>query len=85
MLLRATPGGLIVRDDETDLWISLAVANGYLPTGDALLEPETHDMLAFLAGGAETREAAAAAVDAARRDPAARADPAAAGLPFRPR
>jgi len=85
MLLRATPGGLIVRDDQADLWVSLPVANGYLPAGDALVEPETHDMLAFLAGGAAAREATAAAVDAARRDPAARADPAAAGLPFRPR
>jgi 2-keto-4-pentenoate hydratase/2-oxohepta-3-ene-1,7-dioic acid hydratase in catechol pathway len=85
MLLRTTPGGLIVRDDQTDLWVSLPVANGYLPTGDALTEPETYDMLTFLAGGAATREAATAAVDAARRDPAARADPATAGLPFRPR
>jgi len=85
MLLRATPGGLIVRDDQSDLWISLPVANAYLPTGDALLEAETNDMLAFLAGGEAAREAAAAAVDAARRDPAARAGPSAATLPFRPR
>jgi len=85
MLLRATPGGLIVRDDQSDLWVSLPVANAYLPTGDALLEAETNDMLAFLAGGEAAREAAAAAVDAARRDPAARADPSAATLPFRPR
>jgi 2-keto-4-pentenoate hydratase/2-oxohepta-3-ene-1,7-dioic acid hydratase in catechol pathway len=85
MLLRATPGGLIVRDDQSDLWISLPVANGYLPTGDALLEAETSDMLAFLAGGEAAREAATAAVEAARQDPAARADPSAATLPFRPR
>jgi 2-keto-4-pentenoate hydratase/2-oxohepta-3-ene-1,7-dioic acid hydratase in catechol pathway len=85
MLLRATPGGLIVRDDQSDQWVSLSVANGYLSTGDALLEAETSDMLAFLAGGEAAREGAAAAVEAARRDPAARGDPAAATLPFRPR
>jgi 2-keto-4-pentenoate hydratase/2-oxohepta-3-ene-1,7-dioic acid hydratase in catechol pathway len=85
MLLRATPGGLIVRDEETDRWVSLPAANGYLPTGDALLDAETHDMLAFLAGGSETREAAHAALDAARGDSAVTADPTAATLPFRPR
>jgi len=85
MLLRATPAGLIVRDDETDRWVSLPAANGYLPAGDALVEAETRDMLAFLAGGDAAREAAAAALAAARADAAVAADPTAAGLPFRPR
>ncbi len=85
MLLRSTPSGLIVRDPQAERWVSLPAANGYLPTGDALVEAETRDMLAFLAGGAATREAAAAAVEAARGDDAVAADPAAARLPFRPR
>jgi len=85
MLLRATPGGLIVRDPQAERWVSLPAANGYLPAGDAFLEAETRDMLAFLAGGAATREAAAAAVEAARGDAAVAADPATATLPFRPR
>jgi 2-keto-4-pentenoate hydratase/2-oxohepta-3-ene-1,7-dioic acid hydratase in catechol pathway len=86
MLLRSTPDGLIVRDEETDLWISLPVAAGRLRSaGDALGEAQTHDMLAFLAGGEATRMAAGAAVDGARRDPEAAVDPARAGLPFRPR
>ncbi len=85
MLLRATPGGLIARDDETDRWVSLPAANGYLSTGEAMIEAETRDMLAFLAGGDATREAAAAAMGAAAGDAAVAADPSAAGLPFRPR
>jgi 2-keto-4-pentenoate hydratase/2-oxohepta-3-ene-1,7-dioic acid hydratase in catechol pathway len=85
MLLRATPGGLIVRDPQAERWVSLPVANGYLSAGDALVDAEAHDMLAFLVGGDATREAATAALDAAREDPAAAADPGSAGLPFRPR
>jgi 2-keto-4-pentenoate hydratase/2-oxohepta-3-ene-1,7-dioic acid hydratase in catechol pathway len=85
MLLRATPGGLIVRDEETDRWVSLPAANGYLPTGDALVEAETRDMLAFLAGGEATREAASTALETARGDTAVAADPTAATLPLRPR
>jgi 2-keto-4-pentenoate hydratase/2-oxohepta-3-ene-1,7-dioic acid hydratase in catechol pathway len=85
MLLRSTPGGLIVRDEETDRWVSLPAANGYLPTGDALVDAETRDLLAFLAGGAAAREAATAALEAARGDAAVAADPATATLPFRPR
>jgi 2-keto-4-pentenoate hydratase/2-oxohepta-3-ene-1,7-dioic acid hydratase in catechol pathway len=85
MLLRATPGGLIVRDPEAERWVSLPAANGYLPAGDALVEAETRDMLAFLAGGAAAREAAAAALEAARGDAAVIVDPSTAGLPFRPR
>jgi 2-keto-4-pentenoate hydratase/2-oxohepta-3-ene-1,7-dioic acid hydratase in catechol pathway len=49
------------------------------------VEAETRDMLAFLAGGSATREAAAIALEAARGDAAVAADPAAATLPFRPR
>ena len=85
MLLRSTPGGLIVRDEETDRWVSLPAVNGYLPTGDALVDAETRDLLAFLAGGAAAREAATAALEAARGDAAVAADPATATLPFRPR
>jgi 2-keto-4-pentenoate hydratase/2-oxohepta-3-ene-1,7-dioic acid hydratase in catechol pathway len=85
MLLRSTPNGLIVRDEETDRWVSLPAANGYLPTGDALVDAETRDLLAFLAGGTAAREAAAAALEAARGDAAVAADPATATLPFRPR
>ncbi|HKG39715.1 MAG TPA: fumarylacetoacetate hydrolase family protein [Conexibacter sp.] len=85
MLLRATPGGLIVRDEEGDRWISLPAANGYLSTGDGLLDAETRDMLAFLAGGDAAREAVAAALTAARGDSAVAADPTTATLPFRPR
>ncbi|HZV75443.1 MAG TPA: fumarylacetoacetate hydrolase family protein [Conexibacter sp.] len=85
MLLRATPGGLIARDTEAERWVSLPAASGHVPAGDALGEAETHDMLAFLAGGDATREAAGAALEAAREDPAVAADPATAGLPFRPR
>ena len=83
MLLRSTPDGLIVRDDETDLWISLPAAAR--EAGGALGEAQTHDLLAFLAGGEATRGAAAAAVEAVRDAAAARVDPAIAGLPFRPR
>ncbi|HKG03487.1 MAG TPA: fumarylacetoacetate hydrolase family protein [Conexibacter sp.] len=85
MLLRATPGGLIVRDEESDRWVSLPAANAYLPTGDALVEAETRDMVAFLGGGSATREAVTAALDAARGDSAVASDPTAATLPFRPR
>jgi len=85
MLLRSTPGGLIVRDEETDRWVSLPAVNAYLPTGDALVDAETRDLLAFLAGGAAAREAASAALEAARGDAAVAVDPATATLPFRPR
>jgi 2-keto-4-pentenoate hydratase/2-oxohepta-3-ene-1,7-dioic acid hydratase in catechol pathway len=85
MLLRATPGGLIARDPERNRWVSLSAANAYLSVGDALVEAETRDMLAFLAGGDATREAAEAALAAAAGDAAVAANPAEAGLPFRPR
>lgn len=86
MLLRATPGGVIAHDERGDRWVSLPAAAGHAPAAsDALGEAETHDVLAFLAGGEATREAALVALDAAREDPAAVADPDAAGLPFRPR
>ncbi|HMJ03907.1 MAG TPA: fumarylacetoacetate hydrolase family protein, partial [Conexibacter sp.] len=85
MLLRSTPGGLIARDDEADRWTSLPAAAAHAPASEGLGETETHDVLAFLAGGETTRTAAAAALDAAREDAGAAADPASAGLPFRPR
>lgn len=84
MLLRATPGGLIARDETSGRWFSLPAAAA--AHGDAALgEDETHDLLAFLAGGAATRAAAAAALARVSEDATAVADPAEAGLPFRPR
>jgi 2-keto-4-pentenoate hydratase/2-oxohepta-3-ene-1,7-dioic acid hydratase in catechol pathway len=80
MLLRSTPGGLIVRDDASGRWVSLPAA-----AGDRLAPAETHDVLAFLAGGEATRTTATAAVEAAREDASVAAEPSAAGLPFRPR
>ncbi len=85
MQLRSTPGGLIARDDRTGRWISLPAAASHDGGNGALGEAETHDLLAFLAGGEATRAAATAAVEAVRDDPAAAADPSTAGLPFRPR
>jgi 2-keto-4-pentenoate hydratase/2-oxohepta-3-ene-1,7-dioic acid hydratase in catechol pathway len=85
MLLRATPDGLIVRDTPAERWVSLPAAARHVPGDTSLDEAATRDMVAFLAGGDATREAARAAVEGAGDDFGVEADPAAAGLPFRPR
>jgi 2-keto-4-pentenoate hydratase/2-oxohepta-3-ene-1,7-dioic acid hydratase in catechol pathway len=85
MLLRATPDGLIVRDAPDDRWVSLPVAVRHASASTTLDDATTRDMLAFLAGGDETREAARAVLDAVRDDAEVEADPSAARLPFRPR
>ena len=76
MKLRRIAEGLIVRHDSGH-WVPLR--------GEGLTDEESQDMVAFLAGGEETR-AAAEAMLAGIEDPAAEAvDPAAASIPFQPR
>jgi 2-keto-4-pentenoate hydratase/2-oxohepta-3-ene-1,7-dioic acid hydratase in catechol pathway len=83
MKLRRTPEGLIAQAADGQ-WISLPAARR--PAGTELSELQATDLVAFLAGGESTREAARAAIDAAASSPgAAAADPAAAILPFQPR
>jgi 2-keto-4-pentenoate hydratase/2-oxohepta-3-ene-1,7-dioic acid hydratase in catechol pathway len=76
MKLRRTEGGLIAQHD-SGAWVALG--------GDGLSEAQSRDLVAFLAGGEETREAAQAFL-AGVEDPAAVAvEPASAGIPFQPR
>lgn len=75
MKLRRTPEGLIAEHD-SGAWVPLR--------GEGLSEEESTDMVAFLAGGSQTRAAAEAILAAA--DPgAASVDPASASIPFAPR
>jgi len=76
MKLRRIAEGLIVRHDSGH-WVPLR--------GEGLTDEQSQDMVAFLAGGEETR-AAAEAMLAGIEDPAAVAlDPAGASIPFQPR
>ena len=76
MKLRRIAEGLTVRHDSGH-WVPLR--------GEGLTEEQSRDMVAFLAGGEETR-AAAAAMLAGIEDPAAAAvDGAGASIPFQPR
>jgi 2-keto-4-pentenoate hydratase/2-oxohepta-3-ene-1,7-dioic acid hydratase in catechol pathway len=76
MKLRRAPEGLIA-EHPSGKWIRLE--------GDGLSEDQGRDLVAFLAGGDDTR-AAAEAILAAVADPEAVAvDPSAAGIPFAPR
>jgi len=83
--LRRTPEGLIAQAGDGQ-WISLPAARRLADTGSELSERQTTDLVAFLAGGEQTRTAASAAIDAAASRPgAAAADPGDAILPFQPR
>jgi 2-keto-4-pentenoate hydratase/2-oxohepta-3-ene-1,7-dioic acid hydratase in catechol pathway len=83
MRLRTTPDGLIVDDPASGGWISLPAALRVAGRehDDALAAAAT-DALAFLRGGADVREAAAALLDDVRGEPGVAADPAAAVVPF---
>jgi 2-keto-4-pentenoate hydratase/2-oxohepta-3-ene-1,7-dioic acid hydratase in catechol pathway len=83
--LRRTPEGLIAQAGDGQ-WISLPEARRLADTGSELSERQSTDLVAFLAGGEQTRAAASAAIDAAASRPgAAAADPGDAILPFQPR
>ncbi len=85
MKLRRTTAGLIAQAEDGQ-WISLAAARSLGSGAEPLSEAEVTDLVAFLAGGAETRAAAAAAVEAAAASPgSAAADPGDAILPLQPR
>ena len=76
MKLRRIAEGLIVRHDSGH-WVPVR--------GEGLTDEESQDMVAFLAGGEETR-AVAEAMLAGIEDPAAEAvDPARRSIPFQPR
>ncbi len=75
MKLRHTPDGLIA-EHGSGSWVSLS--------GDGISEAQSRDMVAFLAGGKETR-AAAEAILAGADGSAEAVDPAAASIPFQPR
>ena len=66
MLLRATPGGLIVRDEQAGRWVSLPAAARRVSDRRAG-RSQTHDMLAFLAGGERRARRRPAQSEAARR------------------
>ena len=76
MKLRRTEEGLIAQSARGN-WIRLE--------GEGLSEQQSRDLVAFLAGGQQTREAAEAIITAAEESGATAADPSAAGIPFQPR
>jgi 2-keto-4-pentenoate hydratase/2-oxohepta-3-ene-1,7-dioic acid hydratase in catechol pathway len=83
--LRRTADGLIGQAEDGQ-WISLPAARELAGADPGLSEPQATDLVAFLAGGAEVRGAAGAAIAAAAANPGtAAADPATAILPFQPR
>jgi 2-keto-4-pentenoate hydratase/2-oxohepta-3-ene-1,7-dioic acid hydratase in catechol pathway len=85
MKLRRTPEGLIAQAEDGQ-WISLAAARELVGNGSGLSEPQTTDLVAFLAAGDSAREAAREAIAAAVASPGtAAADPGDAVLPFQPR
>jgi 2-keto-4-pentenoate hydratase/2-oxohepta-3-ene-1,7-dioic acid hydratase in catechol pathway len=85
MKLRRTAEGLIAEAGDGH-WVSLPAARRLAGNDPALSELQASDLIAFLAGGEETREAAATAIAVAAGNPGtAAADPAAAILPFQPR
>jgi 2-keto-4-pentenoate hydratase/2-oxohepta-3-ene-1,7-dioic acid hydratase in catechol pathway len=84
MKLRRTAEGLIAEAGDGQ-WISLPEALRLAGDG-ALSEEQSTDLVAFLAGGESTREAALAAIATAATKPGtAAADPGDAILPFQPR
>ena len=85
MRLRATPQGLIVEDRASGRWVSLPAALESTGTDDRELTAAAGDAIAFLRGGAATREAVAELLAEVRDDPGVAADPSEAGLPFQPR
>jgi 2-keto-4-pentenoate hydratase/2-oxohepta-3-ene-1,7-dioic acid hydratase in catechol pathway len=84
MKLRRTGEGLIAEVGDGQ-WVSLPEARRLGGSDLALSEEQSTDMVAFLAGGEESRAAAQAAIEAAVGAPGAAADPSDAILPFRPR
>ena len=84
MKLRRTVDGLIA-EAGSGRWISLPEARRLAGGDSGLSEQQATDLVAFLAGGEETRAAARAAIDAAVAGSAAAADPGDAILPFQPR
>jgi 2-keto-4-pentenoate hydratase/2-oxohepta-3-ene-1,7-dioic acid hydratase in catechol pathway len=76
MKLRRTEEGLIARSASGN-WIRLE--------GEGLSEQQSRDLVAFLAGGEQTRGAAEAILAAAEESGATAADPSSAGIPFEPR
>jgi 2-keto-4-pentenoate hydratase/2-oxohepta-3-ene-1,7-dioic acid hydratase in catechol pathway len=85
MKLRRTAEGLIAQAEDGQ-WISLAAARELVGNGSGLSELQAADLVAFLAAGESTREAAREAIAAAANSPGtAAADPGDAILPFQPR
>jgi 2-keto-4-pentenoate hydratase/2-oxohepta-3-ene-1,7-dioic acid hydratase in catechol pathway len=85
MKLRRTAEGLIAQAEDGQ-WISLPAARQLAGEGPELSELQVTDLVAFLAGGEDTRTAAQTAIAVAASNPgAAAADPAGAILPFQPR
>lgn len=82
MKLRRVAEGLIAQNDEGE-WISLTAATGSSGS-DGPSDAQARELIPFLAGGPEVREATAALINGPRAGDAA-VDPDLATLPFRPR
>jgi 2-keto-4-pentenoate hydratase/2-oxohepta-3-ene-1,7-dioic acid hydratase in catechol pathway len=83
--LRSLIDGVIVDDPPRGRWVSLLAALERTGNIDAALVVAASDLLAFLAGASELRDAVGELLEAVRGDASVAADPAAAGIPFRPR
>src|SRR2546423_5415014 len=85
MLVRATPGGLIVRADADGGWIVVAAAAERQGSADDAVALGACDLLEFLAGREDLEQRTRSLLDASRGDESVSADPAAAHLPLQPR
>ena len=83
MRLRTSDEGVLI--EHRHRWVSLSAAVAASGTADPDLATAAGDLLSFLRGGADTREAAAGLLERVRDDESVSGDPETAGLPFVPR